>query len=153
MKEHFLTLYRYETWANEQVMQAIESYAPNDQQILRLFSHILSAQTLWLQRLHYQSTIQNVWQVLAVEECKLQMKQNHQLLYEFLQNISDFYQNITYKNMKGEEFSNTISEILTHLFNHSSYHRGQIVFCLKNYTQDLPVTDIIFYLRKDAQKT
>ncbi len=153
MKEHFLTLYHYEAWANEKVMDSIQNYSPKDQQILRLFSHILSAQTIWLQRLSFQPTIQNAWQVLAVEECKLQMHQNHQLLLEFLENTHDFFQKISYKNTKGEEFTNSIYEILTHLFNHSSYHRGQIVFCLKNYTQELPVTDIIFYLRKDAQKT
>ncbi|GIV43728.1 MAG: hypothetical protein KatS3mg035_0851 [Bacteroidia bacterium] len=152
MKEHFITLYHYETWANEAVMDSIVKHAPNDQQILRLFSHILSAQTIWLQRMSQQPTLQSAWQVLAVEECKLQMQQNHQLLWDFLSNIQDIHQKIFYKNTKGEEFCNSIYEILTHLFNHSSYHRGQIVFCLKNYTQDLPVTDIIFYLRKDAQK-
>lgn len=152
MKEHFLNLYHYEVWANEKIMESIQSYAPKDQQILRLFSHILSAQTIWLQRMKFETVLQNAWQVLAVEECKLQMRQNHQLLIEFIENTQDFYSKISYKNTKGEEFTNTIYEILTHLFNHSSYHRGQIVFCLKNYTQDLPVTDIIFYLREDAPK-
>ncbi len=153
MKEHFLTLYHYETWANQKIIESIESYAPNDQQILRLFSHILSSQTIWLQRLNHQSTLQSAWQVLAVEECKLQMHQNHQMLMEFLDKTENFSQKIDYKNTKGECFTNTVYEILTHLFNHSSYHRGQIVFCLKNYTHELPVTDLIFYWRKDASKT
>lgn len=152
MKDHFFNFYHYEIWANEKIMESIQMYAPKDQQILRLFSHILSAQTIWLQRMKLESVLQNAWQVLAVEECKLQMHQNHQLLLEFIRNTQNFNQKISYKNTKGEEFTNTIYEILTHLFNHSSYHRGQIVFCLKNYTQDLPVTDIIFYLREDAPK-
>jgi len=150
MKEHFLSLYHYETWANNKIISSIEIFAPKDAQILRLFSHILSAQTIWLQRLNQEPSLNNAWQVLAVEECKHQMQQNHQQLFQFLQNTENFQQIIEYKNTKGESFHNTIQEILTHLFNHSSYHRGQIVFCLKNYTNDLPVTDYIFYLRKDA---
>ncbi len=153
MKSHFLTFFQYEAWANEQILQAIERYAIHDQQILKLFSHILSAQALWLQRLNQQSTLTNAWQVLRLEECKLQMHENQDELLHFLQNTENFQQPVTYQNLKGETFTNSIYEILTHLFNHSSYHRGQIVLCLKNYTQDLPVTDMIFYLRKNGKQT
>jgi uncharacterized damage-inducible protein DinB len=150
MKDHFLNFYHYEIWANQKIISSIEKFAPHDQQILRLFSHILSAQTIWLQRLNNQPNLTNAWQVLGVEECKMQMQKNHEELFELLHKIDDFNHKITYQNTKGEYFENSIYQILTHLFNHSSYHRGQIVFCLKNYTQELPVTDWIFYLRENA---
>lgn len=31
-----------------------------------------------------------------------------------------------YSNIKGEKFTSTLDDILIHVFNHSTYHRGQV---------------------------
>lgn len=54
---------------------------------------------------------------------------------------------ITYKNTKGEEFSNTIQDILFHVINHTTHHKAQISYGLRQNGIAPPVTDYIAYKR------
>ncbi|WP_064196728.1 MULTISPECIES: DinB family protein [Emticicia] len=54
---------------------------------------------------------------------------------------------IAYHNTKGDSFTNTISEIFSHLLLHSAYHRGQVVILLKGNIEQLPMTDYILFKR------
>ena len=54
---------------------------------------------------------------------------------------------ISYFNSKGEEFINTIRDMLFHVVNHSTYHRGQIATDSKLHGLAPLVTDYIFYKR------
>ncbi len=54
---------------------------------------------------------------------------------------------IAYSNTRGEKFSNKVLEILYHIFNHSTYHRAQIVTDLKSHGLEAINTDYIFYKR------
>jgi uncharacterized damage-inducible protein DinB len=54
---------------------------------------------------------------------------------------------VEYTNTKGEKFANTRQDILLHVVNHSTYHRGQIASALKHAGIDPPTTDYIFYKR------
>lgn len=55
---------------------------------------------------------------------------------------------ITYKNMKGIEFSQPVEDILFHVVNHGSFHRGQLVTMLRGLGMEkfLP-QDLIAYMR------
>ncbi len=55
---------------------------------------------------------------------------------------------IEYTNSKGIKFSNKIKDVLFHVINHSTYHRGQIATELKNCGIEPINTDYIFYKRK-----
>ena len=55
---------------------------------------------------------------------------------------------IEYPNAKGVLFSNTIADIINHVINHGTYHRGQLITMMRTlgYT-DLGATDYIAYCR------
>jgi uncharacterized damage-inducible protein DinB len=54
----------------------------------------------------------------------------------------------TYKDLKGNEWTQIRSEMLMHCFNHGSYHRGQIVTMLRQLDlSDIPQLDLIAYQR------
>jgi uncharacterized damage-inducible protein DinB len=56
------------------------------------------------------------------------------------------------KERVGEKaFSISLEEILFHLTNHSTYHRGQMALCLKILGKDAIVTDYVPFLRDTAQ--
>ncbi|HLO83040.1 MAG TPA: DinB family protein, partial [Chitinophagaceae bacterium] len=57
---------------------------------------------------------------------------------------------LQYKNYKGEEFSQPLYEILLHVFNHGTYHRGQLVTMIRalGHEEALPQTDFIVWARK-----
>jgi|GEM_PF-5036156 len=45
----------------------------------------------------------------------------------------------------GEPSSISLEDLLIHLVNHSSYHRGQIIIMLKGKLAQLPLTTYIAY--------
>jgi uncharacterized damage-inducible protein DinB len=57
-------------------------------------------------------------------------------------------ENLAYKNLKGDPFVQPVSEILLHLPNHGTYHRGQLVTMLRQLgVEKIPQTDYILFSR------
>jgi uncharacterized damage-inducible protein DinB len=54
-----------------------------------------------------------------------------------------------YQNTKKEQFKQPVFEMLMHIFNHGTYHRGQLVTMLRQLgVEKIPPTDFIVYCRK-----
>ena len=54
-----------------------------------------------------------------------------------------------YQNLKGEQFKQPIFQMLLHVFNHGTYHRGQLVNILRQLgVEKIPRTDFIDWSRK-----
>ncbi len=54
-----------------------------------------------------------------------------------------------YFNSRKERFKQPVYEMLMHLFNHGTYHRGQLVCMLRELgVKKIPGTDLIIYLRR-----
>lgn len=54
---------------------------------------------------------------------------------------------VKYSNTKGQEFSNSLYDILLHLFNHGTYHRGQIATDMRRNGLEPLNTDYITMVR------
>jgi uncharacterized damage-inducible protein DinB len=54
---------------------------------------------------------------------------------------------IDYRNSTGTQFRNTVSDILTHVVLHGSYHRGQIARLTREAGGTPAVTDYIAFVR------
>ena len=51
---------------------------------------------------------------------------------------------------RNKRIEMTIDEFIFHLANHATYHRGQIVMCLRMLGKDTPMTDYVpFRIRTD----
>jgi uncharacterized damage-inducible protein DinB len=55
---------------------------------------------------------------------------------------------ISYTNARGESFSTPLVQMMQHLVNHATYHRGQIVTMLRQLGVKPVNTDMIFYFRQ-----
>ena len=54
-----------------------------------------------------------------------------------------------YRNSKKDQFKQPVYEMLMHLFNHQTYHRGQLITLLRQVDEkNIPNTDLISFLRK-----
>lgn len=54
-----------------------------------------------------------------------------------------------YRNSKKEQFKQPVYQMLLHLFNHATYHRGQLVTILRQLNVTvIPATDFILFSRK-----
>ncbi len=55
---------------------------------------------------------------------------------------------ITYNNLAGDSFESSISDIITQLFSHGSYHRGQVARIIRESGQKPLSTDFIVFARQ-----
>jgi uncharacterized damage-inducible protein DinB len=122
-------MYEHLNWANQHILETLQSIEDENQEVGRLFSHILFSEKVWITRLlGLDSSRLPIWSDVNLEVCENLVMQNKESVTTFLNNLSntDLDKLITYTNSKGEEFKNSVRDILTHVALHGQYHRGQI---------------------------
>ena len=105
---------------------------------------------LWFNRIEKaEYEFKDFWQRLSIEEMEKLVKRNTDDWKSFihLQKAEDFPKKYSYVNSKGKEYSNTLMQIITHVINHSTYHRAQIASLLKSENINPPYTDYIGFFR------
>jgi uncharacterized damage-inducible protein DinB len=114
------------------------------------FWRIFSLPRLWLERIREQPQSLPVWPDFAFEQCEAQIAELARLWQEFLGQLSaaGLSERVTYKNSKGEAWSNTVEDILTHVLLHSAYHRGQIASQVRASGETPAYTDFIHAVRQ-----
>jgi uncharacterized damage-inducible protein DinB len=144
----------YDEWANREVLAALRASGNASQRPLQLIAHLLSAERIWLERLKQQPQSSPVWPKLGLDECDAQATEMADLWREYLDLITagDVNQSVSYKNSKGEEWTSTIVDILTHVVMHSAYHRGQIASHMRESGQTPAFTDFIHGVRQGLVK-
>jgi uncharacterized damage-inducible protein DinB len=142
--------FAYDEWANKEVLNAIRAAGSANQRSLQLMSHILAAELVWLERLKQQSQSVPVWPEPDLAQCEAQAAKLGGQWLEFLDLITagDVSQSISYKNSKGEPWTSTIVDVLTHVVMHSAYHRGQIASHMRANGQIPAYTDFIHGVRQ-----
>lgn len=148
---NFLTRFlTYNDEANRRFIDAIDSARPKAERIDRVFSHILNAHRIWHTRIGGVSPTGGVWDVHPRKQWVSLNQENFTRSLEILA-THPIDRMIDYKDTKGNEHHNTVLDILFHVVNHSSYHRGQLAILLGNEEHTPPVTDFIAYVR-DAER-
>jgi len=144
----------YDEWANREVLTAIRATGNPSQRSLQLMAHLLSAERIWLERLKQQPQSSPVWPKSGLDECETQAAELGDLWREYLDLITagDVSQSVSYKNSKGEEWTSTIVDLLTHVVMHSAYHRGQIASHMRENGQTPAYTDFIHGVRQGLVK-
>ncbi|HEY7544618.1 MAG TPA: DinB family protein [Blastocatellia bacterium] len=56
-----------------------------------------------------------------------------------------------YSSLDGGRFRNSVEDILTQLFGHSLYHRGQIALLLRSIEAEPAATDFVYWSREAIQ--
>jgi len=146
--------FAYDEWANREVLNAIRTGGGTDERSLQLMSHILSAEQVWLDRLKQQPQSVPVWPKPDLSQCEAQAAELGSKWLEFLDLITagDVSQSISYKNSRGEAWTSTIVDVLTHVVMHSAYHRGQIASHMRASGQTPAYTDFIHGVRQGLVK-
>ena len=114
---------------------------------------MLDAESIWWQRMKLQERI-----VLPSDSFNGNMKelssnllnQNRQW-HEWVMNANEHQlQHVfQYQNSKREQFKQPIYQMILHVFNHGTYHRGQLVNILRQLeVNSIPQTDFIVWSRK-----
>jgi uncharacterized damage-inducible protein DinB len=152
--DHLRRQFAYDEWANREVLTAIRSGGAAKERSLHLMAHIIAAERLWLERLKQQPQSTSVWPQAGVEDCEKQAAEIAAVWREYLDLITagDVAQSVSYKNSKGEAWTSTILDVLTHVLLHSAYHRGQIASHMRAHGQTPAYTDFIHCVRQGLIK-
>jgi uncharacterized damage-inducible protein DinB len=152
MKKHFIELFRYNYWANLRMLGTMEEQNLKDEKLLKLFSHLLSSQIIWHNRIKDLPTSPfPLWEVYKLRELKSMIDESNSNWLDYLEKdhpSETFEEMIFYKNSKGDKYETTIRHIITHVINHSTYHRAQMAVRMRDLGIDPPVTDFITYSRQ-----
>jgi uncharacterized damage-inducible protein DinB len=112
--------------------------------------HIIAAELLWLARLERVPSPLPVWPDLSLQECEAMFPElSSRLVRALPAEAGALTRPVPYTNSKGEPWTSTVEEILTHVVIHSAYHRGQIASDLRGAGQEPAYTDYIHAVRQE----
>jgi uncharacterized damage-inducible protein DinB len=148
--EHLRRQFAYDEWANREVLAGLKASSRPPARPRQLLAHILSAERLWLERIRTQPQSLPVWPDFTLDQCEEQVADLARLWREFLGQISPagLSETVVYKNSKGEPWTSTMEDILTHVVLHSAYHRGQIASQVRAGGEQPAYTDFIHAVRQ-----
>jgi len=156
-------LFAYDSWANALVFDAAAAL-PADQldrplgssfpSIHLTLGHVVGAEWVWLRRwLGDNPTSFPDWvgrPALADLRERLVVIERERDRFAAGVTDADLARQVQYKSLAGQPNSNALGDLVRHVVNHSSYHRGQVTTMLRQVGQKPPSTDLIVFLRKKA---
>ena len=120
-----------------------------------LLGHIIAARRMWLFRFGAVKENAELFPPEAnLNDLPAQLAEMETLWSNHLNQLDDgeLARVFEYQSYEGPRFRNTIEEILTQLFGHSWYHRGQIAMLLRSIAAEPAVTDFVFWAREPVVK-
>ncbi len=135
-KAFFSRGFDYDLWANSQWWNCLvgKGFTGPDAQI---FAHVFAAQEVWLRRIHGES----LSAMPEVEPSAGEMERLHSGWIGILDSTTE-NRIIDYRRTTGEEQSLQLGDILRHVLNHGTYHRGELRgLCRARGDDDFPETD------------
>ena len=162
MKKIIAQLAAYNLWANQRIIEVINNMTDEqtNQDIISSFNgikktllHLWDVENIWWQRI--KLTEVQVWQSETFTGSLMELG-NHLLTqskqwkeWVDLATEAALDHEFIYKNSKKDQFKQPVYEMLFHLFNHQTYHRGQLITMMRQAGEkNIPNTDLIAYLRK-----
>jgi uncharacterized damage-inducible protein DinB len=165
MKNLLTDLTNYNQWANERMGSALQKLTATQlnleqkssfNTIRKTADHLADCEYNWMKRINGDSAwefkAKNFEDMSDMTAFWLQQSKAFVTLAE-QSDTNRLGDVISYKNSKGEPFKNELYKIITHLMNHSTYHRGQLVTMMRGAgATEIPATDlIVFYRQKSGQ--
>jgi uncharacterized damage-inducible protein DinB len=158
---------QYNAWADGKIAEILSNVDDKllDKEIISSFPsirktvfHIWDAEQLWLGRLKGETF--KGWPSAGFKGDTKALMEGYQLTSRELCDLAAgkqpeyFAGFINYKNTKGIEFTNSIEDILFHVVNHGTYHRGQLITMLRQQgIENFPGQDLIAYVREQQAQT
>src|SRR5207249_358578 len=137
-------LYEFNRWANGLVLAAVSALGPEEwtrdlgnsfPSVRDTLVHILWAEWIWLMRWKGRSpkSVFDPAEFATVSVLRAKWSEVEREQAEFVAGLRDesLGSVIEYVNTRGETFAYPLWQMLQHVVNHSTYHRGQITMMLR----------------------
>lgn len=161
MKKFIEEYAAFNVWANDRICSAMESLSDEqmNHEIVSSFSsirktvlHLWGAQEVWIRRVegfspaalpteNFQGTNQEMMD--GIRQSSYRLKELAEATAE-----DSLLEIKKYSTLKGGIVTSSLYQVFAHVFNHSTYHRGQLVTMLRQVgVAEIPPTDLIFFYR------
>ncbi|MDX2118757.1 MAG: DinB family protein [Planctomycetota bacterium] len=153
---HFHGLLRYESEANARVIKSLDDVPPAGRaeaafnKALGIFAHVQIARRVWLSRLEGAPMRPDEWfPAWNPDRLRFEARDLDRMWTSYLERMEEggLDASLDYASADGTRFSSLISDVLTHVFNHSTYHRGQVASLVTQCGGSRAVTDYIAITR------
>ncbi len=161
--EEFRVLYEYDAWANHRLLDAAK--ALTQEQFTRdmgssfpsvrdTLAHIMGGQWIWLERWQGRTPTK----LPAVEDFP-DLPSLRKRWAEIEADLLTFVRGLTaeriaavseYKTLTAGTFQSSLGQMLQHLVNHGTYHRGQVTTLLRQLGAKSASTDLSLFYRERA---
>ena len=151
-----LQTFKYKTWADQRTLEAIDSidrahYSDAYDFALQQINHMVIVEELFTSRLcnkpaPHKNT--NTDFVPALDELKKRLLASGVWYLDFISNCKDTSRDVSFVFADGQNGKMAIDEILFHIVNHGSYHRGNIARALDLAGVPHPIDGYAVYLHK-----
>ena len=157
--EKISQLFNYHAWATNKLLLYIEKEVPHTfstqiksvfPSIAETFHHQYEVDCLWYGRMN-KGFQDNPKQPSSPTEYRLAFQDLHEEITRFIADSPDLTRLVHYQTSSGEEFTNRLDDLLHHLVNHGTYHRGNISAMLRQQGCPGHSTDYIYFLREMEQ--
>ena len=144
-------LLAYDAWANREAVASLRAADHPPPKALTTLAHLVGAGRLWLARLEGSAgKPPAVWPDLSLDEASAGVEElaGHWRAYAAGLDEPALAKTVSYTNSKGEPWTSTVGDILTHVVIHGGYHRGQIASDLRGAGFTPAYTDYIEAVRR-----
>jgi uncharacterized damage-inducible protein DinB len=166
VKEHFALMARYNAWANARVYRMAAGLS--DEQYRRdvgayfkslhgTLNHLLVADRIWLWRITGAGVAPARLDAVLFDDLPgltEARRTEDERLVRFVESVTDagLEGPLEYRTVKGEQQQQRLREVLTHLFNHQTHHRGQAHGILTTLGLKEPESlDVLWMLREERR--
>ena len=161
-KNYFTEVADFNVWANNIVWEWLDQISEEQwqQHIVSSFNsiaetvlHVVSAETIWLDRLNKVESpvwLQTTFKGSKKETIEL-WKRSTVGLKKFMDEFDEagMMNMLVFKRINGDRYEMPHYQVFAHIFNHSTYHRGQLVTMLRQVGfTDVGSTDKLGFYRK-----
>jgi uncharacterized damage-inducible protein DinB len=169
IKQHFERLASYNEWMNAKIFDASQGLPPEEiyddkgaffGSVFATLAHLWRADIIWLKRFaDHPSAFTSLASVRLMAHPYDWERAPHDNLPELYRSRialdqaivalavevkeHEYAQQLTYATLSGETYTRPFDELMLHLFNHQTHHRGQITTLFSQIGVDVGATDLL----------
>lgn len=157
--ERYRRWFEYEKDVHAELLDVLQQVHPERRdtaaflESVDLFDHMLKGRTMWLHRLgsgEAPASMDSKGSQLTSLEAGLAAVGGAWTRWLAEADDETLAGMITYRTTEGTTYTSQAEDILTQMFTHGAYHRGQIATRLRSIGVDPPATDFIFWCRRQS---
>jgi len=159
--DYIRQLFEYNAWANRRMMDACASLAPAQLtqnvggsfgSLRNTLAHIVDVEWLYLERWQGRAAdslpkADSYGDVAALRARFEEVARDYDAHLGKL-SATEVGREIRFQNTKGTAYRHPLWQMLVHLVNHSTYHRGQVTVLLRSLGVKANATDMIAFFRE-----